>query len=223
MFPYRATELSPDEWDAQVRSLGGLADSVRRLMRASLVSELPLAELDEIAASIDELSARLEQAGAYEPRAFVVNADGRLRSDGNAVVGLRNPIAPPLRIVQDKAAKRCRSEFTLGPLYEGPPGCVHGGMVALVLDQLLGEGAAAGGTPGMTATLRIDYRRPTRLGDLVGEAWVVESDGVKTVVRGHLLDPEGTLTAEAEGLFVLPRWAREAIARGDTPRPERFE
>ena len=39
------------------------------------------------------------------------------------------------------------------------PGLVHGGVSALILDQLLGEAAGAGGKPGMTGTLTLRYRR----------------------------------------------------------------
>ena len=36
----------------------------------------------------------------------------------------------------------CWSDFTLGMVYEGPPGLVHGGICALVLDHILGEVAS---------------------------------------------------------------------------------
>jgi hypothetical protein len=77
----------------------------------------------------------------------------------------------------------------------------------------------------MTGRLALDYRRPTPLGTLRGEAWVERVEGYKTVVRGHLADPEGHVTVEAEGLFILPRWARTAAAADDErlERPERFE
>jgi hypothetical protein len=37
-------------------------------------------------------------------------------------------------------------------------------------------------------------------------------DGHKTTVEGHILGPDGEPTVEADGLFILPRWAREAMA-----------
>lgn len=104
------------------------------------------------------------------------------------------------------------AEFHLGAAYEGPPSLVHGGVSALILDQLLGEAAAAGGAPGMTGRLTLTYRRPTPLGDLTAAAWIHEVDGHKTTVKGHILGPDGEPTVEADGLFILPRWAREAMA-----------
>ena len=92
------------------------------------------------------------------------------------------------------------------------------------------DGAAevgAGATPGMTGTLTLHYRRATPLGELRAESWIDRSDGAKTWAKGHILDAEG-VTVEAEGLFILPRWAREAIAahraeRDAPPTPSYFE
>jgi hypothetical protein len=50
--------------------------------------------------------------------------------------------------------------------------------------------------------------RATRLGHLHAEATATSTDGVKTFVAGHLADEEG-VTVEAEGVFILPRWARD--------------
>ena len=99
---------------------------------------------------------------------------------------------------------------------------VHGGVVALVLDQLLGEAAAAGGSPGMTGTLTLRYVHGTPLGDCSGEAWIDHVDGVKTIVKGELRRADGEPSVHAEGVFILPRWARDALAEHHQ-RPPRFE
>ena len=96
---------------------------------------------------------------------------------------------------------------------------MHGGVSALVLDQVLGEAAGAGGKPGMTGTLTLRYRRGTPLGDVRAEAHIDRVEGVKTFVVGHLADAEG-VTVEAEGIFILPRWARPPAAEDE---PARFE
>lgn len=55
---------------------------------------------------------------------------------------------------------RCWTEFTLGPVYEGPPGLVHGGICALLLDQLLGEAATSQlSKPKFTGTITLRYLR----------------------------------------------------------------
>ena len=137
--------------------------------------------------------------------------------------------APRLSRLSALRAKICcsvvvRSDFHLGAAYEGPPGSVHGGVLALILDQMLGEAAGAGGKPGMTATLTLSFRQRTPLGDLQTSAWIEKVDGIKTWARGEIVGPEG-VTVEAEGLFILPKWAREAIAAHDPsqPTPSYFE
>ncbi len=47
-----------------------------------------------------------------------------------------------------------------GVAYEGPPGYVHGGIIAAAFDEVLGMAQSLTGNPGMTGTLSIRYRRP---------------------------------------------------------------
>lgn len=217
MVGYVHEELAPEEIARQERLYGPLAQAVRELADASIRSRVDDEAIAAARAEIEAVTARLrvnQLDGAYGIR---FNADGSARPWGNAVVGLRNPIAPPLEIKRDPVGKAW-ADFHLGAAYEGPPGLVHGGVAALVLDQLLGEAAGAGGKPGMTGTLTLRYRRGTPLGDLHAEAAVTRGEGIKTFVSGAISDTDG-VTVEAEGVFILPRWAREAMAR----QQERFE
>lgn len=218
---YRRSTMSPEEAAEHDRVYGGLAQRTRELMEAQLLTEV---DHDEVAAIGDQLAAlteRLKATARTDPHGVEVGPGGRIRNFGNAVVGLRNPIAPPVKVERSPDG-RAWASFRLGPLFEGPPGLVHGGVTALLLDQLCGEAAAAGSSPGMTARLDLSYRRPTPLGELSGEAWIDDVDGHKTTVKGHICDAEGRPTVEAEGLFILPRWAREAMA-ASRERPDSFE
>ena len=217
MVGYAHEELSPEEITRQERLYGPLAQAVRELADASIRTRVDDEAIAAARAAIEAVTARLrvdQLDGAYGIR---FNADGSARPWGNAVVGLRNPIAPPLEIKRDPVGKAW-ADFHLGAAYEGPPGLVHGGVAALVLDQLLGEAAGAGGKPGMTGTLTLRYRRGTPLGDLHAEACIDRVEGIKTFVTGAISDTDG-VTVEAEGVFILPKWAREAMAK----QQERFE
>jgi acyl-coenzyme A thioesterase PaaI-like protein len=219
---YRIDDLTPDEVEVERALYGPFAQAIRELVDAGIRTTVPEDEIRRAQADIEAITARLRTSqieGTYGVR---FRSDGRGRAWGNAVVGIRNAVAPPLTITPDE--RGVHSDFHLGAAYEGPPGCVHGGVLALVLDQLLGEAAGAGGKPGMTGTLTLTYRRLTRLGDLQTSAWIEKVDGIKTWARGEIVGPEG-VTVEAEGLFILPRWAREAIAQHDPskPTPSYFE
>ncbi|MGB6208737.1 PaaI family thioesterase, partial [Mycobacterium sp.] len=155
---------------------------------------------------IDSATARLRQKqldGTFGVRYL---ASGERMAWGNAVIGIRNPIAPPVAIHRDNSGKAW-CDLHLGAAYEGPPGHVHGGIAALVLDHLLGEAASDGVNPRLTGTISLRYVRATRLGQLHAEAITTRTDRVKTFAAGHLADEEG-VTVEAEGVFILPRWAR---------------
>lgn len=217
-FEYRTVDMTDEEFAEEQAVYGGLTDALRRLNEVSLRTTVGYDEIVTATREVEELTARLEAEMIPANFGVVVTTNGRVRGYGNTVVGLRNPLAPPLEIVQDKVRGGATSEFFLNALYEGPPGKVHGGVLALVLDQIFGEAAAAGGVPGMTGTLTLRYRKPTALGACAAEAWVTSTEGIKTIVKGELRDAEGEVTVEAEGLFILPRWAREQLAAsGGTP------
>jgi len=86
--------------------------------------------------------------------------------------------------------------------YEGPPGNVHGGMVAAAWDEVLGMAQSLSGNAGFTGTLTIKYRTPTPLyEDLVFNAWVDRVEGRKIFVSGVCHAGE-RLCSEAEGIFI---------------------
>ena len=129
------------------------------------------------------------------------------------VIGYANPIAVPVEVEIVGAEVRGRVVFT--EAYEGPPTCVHGGVIAMVFDELLGAANIAAGHPGMTGTLTVRYRRPTPLrAELSMAARFVEKTGRKIRTTGEIYHGT-TLTAEAEGIFVevLPERFRE-LAEG---------
>ena len=215
-------ELSREEVEAERALYGPFTDSLRGLVDAAIRTTVADDEIRRAQVEIEAITERLRAAPMRTTYGVDLRTDGRGRAWGNAVVGLRNAVAPPLTITPDD--RGVRSDFHLGAAYEGPPGSVHGGVLALVLDQMLGEAAGAGGKPGMTATLTLTYRQRTPLGDLRTSAWIEKVEGIKTWARGEIIGPEG-LTVEAEGLFILPKWAREAIAQHDQsqPTPSYFE
>ena len=183
-----------------------LTQSVRELVDATIRTEVDADVVADAKAAIDAATARLRTRqldGAFGVRFGV---DGDQMPWGNAVIGMRNPTAPPLVIHKDSTG-RVFTEFHLGAAYEGPPGHVHGGVAALILDHVLGEAASSAERPRLTGTITLRYLRTTRLGPLRAEARIDRTEGVKTFAVGHLADDEG-VTVQAEGVFIQPRWAR---------------
>ena len=58
-------------------------------------------------------------------------------------------------------------ELTLPERYQSWQGMIHGGVIALMLDEAVGWAGWHAGHPGLTARLEVRYRRPLRLGERV--------------------------------------------------------
>ena len=192
---------------ARLRSIyEPLTESVRALIDATIRTEVGAEVVAAAKAETDAATARLrtEQLdGSYGVR---FTADGDQMPWGNVVIGIRNPVAPPL-VIEQSDGGGVFTDFHLGAAHEGPPGHVHGGVAALVLDHVLGAAASSQEKPRLTGTITLRYVRTTRLGNLHAEARIDRTEGVKTYTVGHLADEQG-VTVEAEGVFNQPRWAR---------------
>lgn len=198
------------ELDRVEATYAPLAEAVRDLIDATIQTRADEEGILQARAVIEAVTQSLRREQS-RPCEVSYRGDARPIPLANAVIGQCNPIAPPVVVHHDPDAAdgRCRAEFVLGAAYEGPPGLVHGGVCALVLDHLLGEAASQGRTqPLFTGTITVKYLRGTPLGPLRCEAWVDRTEGVKAFARGFLSDAEG-ITAQAEGVFIKPAWARE--------------
>ena len=88
--------------------------------------------------------------------------------------------------------------------FQGPPGRVHGGMVASIFDILLSRTQELVHSIGYTASLKIDYVAATPINtDLDLEAKIIKIDGKKLYNSG-VIKVDNQVTARAKGLWVLP-------------------
>jgi acyl-coenzyme A thioesterase PaaI-like protein len=189
---------------AQLKSVyGPLTDSLRRLIDLSIRTEADAATVATAKAKIDSAADDLSEL--VSPGSFGVrqSRDGQPMAWGNVLIGLRNPIAPPL-VVQHGTDGQVWADLTLGAPYEGPAGHVHGGVCALILDHVLAATAHKPAMPAVTGTLCVRFLRGTPLGALRAEARIDRVEGTKTFAVGHIADAAG-ITVQAEGVFIYPR------------------
>jgi acyl-coenzyme A thioesterase PaaI-like protein len=199
-------EIPNDEVDRIEAAYGPLAVAVRELIDATIRTTVPPEAAEAARVEIDAIVARLQAQQLPGPAGVRFNSEGRAWNWGNAAVGLRNAVAPPLAITH-VASGLAYAEVDLGAAYEGPPGLVHGGVTAMLLDHLMGETAAASFTRiTFTGTLTMTYRRGTPLGPLRLDARIDREEGRKVWVVASVSDAQGP-TVEAEGIFIIPRWA----------------
>jgi acyl-coenzyme A thioesterase PaaI-like protein len=206
---YPFDPISAEEYARQLAVHGPLTQAIRELIDAGIRTDVDEDTVREAQAAIEAVTARLRSSARHNTSTLRHAATGRPLAWANPAVGVRNAIAPPMDIHHD-ADGRCWAEFDLGLAYEGPPGLVHGGISALVLDHILGEAASDGLTkPAFTGTITLRYLRGTPLGRLRAEAFLERTEGIKTYARGYLGNADGWCV-EADGVFIQPAWARDA-------------
>ncbi len=200
-------------------ALRRLAAASRRLNHLISDTNADARMLNDAAEELEHVVDLMEKApndSAYEGIAEMANAGDMLevlrrraesgdpeawaQFDFSPFIGLASPLAPPMTLAYDGDSIVGTVRF--GPAYEGPPGCVHGGYVAAVFDELLGATQSLSGDQGMTANLSVDYVSPTPLDvelNLTGE--VVNRDGRKINVSAVMCHGD-LVTAKATGLFI---------------------
>ncbi len=184
---------------------------LNRLCRTSAVSDI------EREQALEHLNAATELLGAtqYEGpfwvtgksaiEGFVAKNDLQALCPFSPAMGPANPISPDINITVDEE-NHIHGVVRFSESFNGPPfDFVHGGVVALIYDDLIGMAAMLGDGGGMTVRLTINYRQPTPLFKPIDvHAWYDRTEGRKLYARGEMRC-DGELLNEAEGLFVRPK------------------
>jgi uncharacterized protein (TIGR00369 family) len=212
--------LPSEERAVRRDAVGDLGSALRELVDAAVRTEVSVEELAAAADAARKLAARLraDTRGLHDIAAVDDPEIGERWY--SPVYGPGNPVAPPMVATQAEDG-RATGRVTLGKPHEGPPGLVHGGVVATLLDHVLARAVRTAGRGGLTATLTVTYRRPVQLGvPLVATAEMGTADGRRTTAHARLVaeDDPGTTLAEAEGLFVALRPERAAGVFAPTGR-----
>ena len=134
----------------------------RRVASLVLQMETPSAEVAELTATLERAEAGLAALAPRDSRPRVGAAsqgDGRVYLDHSRDVGDYDPAFPvyALEVDGDRATGSVR--FPL--VYEGPPGLVHGGCLALLFDQIIQHHNCDAGRSGKTIGLEVRYAAPT--------------------------------------------------------------
>jgi acyl-coenzyme A thioesterase PaaI-like protein len=103
------------------------------------------------------------------------------------------------------------AHFQLDRMHEGPPGHIHGGIIAALLDEAMSKLNRPLNVLAMTRHMEIDYLRPTPLYKplvLVGRHLnrPTHADGApgrKLFHQAEIQLPDGTILARSKGLFIV--------------------
>ena len=95
---------------------------------------------------------------------------------------------------------------TITDHYEGPPGYLHGGIIATLLDEAMSKANRAQGVTAMTRQMQVEYLRPVPSGKPIRiTGHVTRSEGRKHWTAAEIKNTEGTTLASATGLFIAIR------------------
>lgn len=107
-----------------------------------------------------------------------------------------------LKFFTDEAG-RILSRVKVPKRFEGPPGYMHGGAIATLMDEAMSKANRARGVTAMTRHMEVEYLRPVPLGvPLLLEGRLISADGRKHFCEAELTSAEGRVLAKAKGMFV---------------------
>ena len=94
-------------------------------------------------------------------------------------------------------------EANLSEFYEGPPGYVHGGVIATLLDEAMSKASRTRKVTAMTREMRIEYLKPVPSRTpirILGQ--FIRSEGRKQWLTGEIQNLRGKVLARADGFFI---------------------
>jgi uncharacterized protein (TIGR00369 family) len=109
-----------------------------------------------------------------------------------------------LTFVQDNVNKRIVGKFILGEAYQGGGGMGHGGIIAVLLDEVMGKVCRFREVRAVTAELTIQYLKPVKVDEeIVVEGYETEVKGRNLFLVGEIRNAAGVVLAKGTGRFVV--------------------
>jgi acyl-coenzyme A thioesterase PaaI-like protein len=177
-----------------------LAAAVRALADAAAETGVEPTELDGITREIATLTDRLAAVTDDTPYSGLVWAPGDFSvPEGpmplNPIIGACSPARPDVQLRFSDGEIVGHAVFT--KRFVGPPGYAHGGISAMLGDQIVSASPLAIGVRGITKSLQVRYRRPLPLGEELTLWGVCEPAGDRfqarfTVTAGEEIAVDGT-------------------------------
>ena len=153
----------PERWTFGVEPLPQtceLAPLLRRVAELAVALDAPHPAVDQLIEQLRAAEQGLSQdvPADLTPRLGPGTGD-RIYVDHSRDIGAYNPAFPEydLTVTGDRA----RGTVTFPLAFEGPPGVVHGGVLATFFDCVIQHHNCDVGVAGKTSSLLVTYRRPT--------------------------------------------------------------
>lgn len=199
----------PDHPDAVAEARARAGRAIRDVGHALVGHHAPLALLDELAGTLERLTAELDRG---EPRGRAqVSTEGRWGeppADGEAmttyderpVSGRASPWGLDLTVRRD--GDEAVATTTLRAAHEGAPGRSHGGVVAALFDDVFGFVLALYSQPAFTGELTVRYQAAVPIGvPIECRVRLTEREGRKWRMTGELT-AQGEVLVTARATFI---------------------
>ena len=203
-------------WDA----LATAAAASRRLNRCLAETRLRDEETNEIATALDQLAdkfaagsqrdklddmlTRPHLAAIYNGKHTPLNLSpgDEIEFDPFSIAGgIFHPSSIGLKFFKE-SNESVLAVTSVHPMFAGPPERVHGGIQALIVDEVMGALNRMRGRQAFTAYLNVNYRGPAPLNvDLSFRAWVDKIDGRKVFLKATGQE-SNNIFMDADGLFI---------------------
>lgn len=117
--------------------------------------------------------------------------------------GADNTAGLRMNFVHDEEGKRMVASFRLGRRYTGPPGHLHGGIIATILDEAMGKVNKLHQVTAMTREMTIEYLKPVPLNQpLLAEGREEKVRGRVHFNVGEIRNDKGEVLARSRGTFI---------------------
>ncbi|MFN8374257.1 MAG: dual specificity protein phosphatase family protein [Anaerolineae bacterium] len=104
------------------------------------------------------------------------------------------------------------AEIMLDESMQSAPTVVHGGAISSILDEAMTVAAFEAQRMGVTANLNVNFRAPVPIDTVITVTAAVERiEGKKTYAKSELRLPDGTVAAEAQGLFIFSQVMNDGL------------
>ncbi len=183
-----------------------VANKLRELISSVLTEELEDQDWMEVLSDLTNAQNKVNKFATGQIASRIMQFKGESGDPdfhfvASPISGIANAIALPIQYIDDDGTD-ITAIANFPNQYEGPPTCVHGGIIASVFDEVLGAANSRHGRPGLTGTLKVKYKSPTPLNkDLIIKSRVKDISDRKVTTEGEIYY-DGNLTAKAEGLFI---------------------
>jgi acyl-coenzyme A thioesterase PaaI-like protein len=193
--------------EAEVRRDGveRLAAAVRDLADAVAVTGVDRAALDEVTGALELLTHRLRVAtddDAYS--GLVIKPVDYSIPEGpmplNPILGACSPVRPDVQLRYRDGEIAGTASFTRR--FVGPPGFTHGGISAMLADQIVAASPGAIGRRAITKSLVLQYLRPLPLDEEIQLWGVCEPTGDETFRARFSITARGKLAVEGSADLV---------------------